>query len=190
MNGSTTAIDVMTTHSYIPIDGVCVVGITGAARHGKDSIAQILIELVPGAERFSFSDLLSAKERIDGRMTARDPRHLQELVKTTHRPNLVSAMYHAILDRRPKLAIVTGVRKSDEVAMIKALGGVLLKVLRTERDGRIYQTADRDPNHPIEQEIAQLPADLMVAAPSGDLETLRRFAHTFAIQELRMPVRE
>lgn len=173
-----------------PIDGVRVVGVCGASRHGKDTLAQFLIELVPGAERFSFSDLLSAKERIDGRMRARDPRHLQDLNKTTIRANLVAAMYYAIADRRPKLAIVTGVRKPDEVAMIRQMGGIMLRVVRTERDGRIFQTTDRDPNHPIEQEIGALPADLMVAAPSGDMAALRNFAATFAIQELRMPVRE
>src|SRR5689334_22272985 len=100
---------------FTPIPGTRVVGVSGHARCGKDTFAAALIDVIAGAERWAFSDLIAAHERLSGRMTARDPRHLQNCLGQFPREWLVGAMYHALLDRRPKLAIITGVRKPDEI---------------------------------------------------------------------------
>lgn len=158
---------------FCPIAGTAIVGVCGAARHGKDTFAAALIEAVSGAERFAVSDIISAHERLSGRMVARDPVHLQNCFGTFPREWLVSAVYHAIVDRRPKVAVITGVRKPDEVAMIHAAGGVIVRVQRPN-----FTTDDRNPSHPIEVDIDRLAADFLFVSP--DVPTLQRIAVAFA----------
>lgn len=155
-----------------PIPHVGVLGILGAARAGKDTVASFLLKLCPGAERFTFSDLLAVRERLAGRMAKRDARHLQDASKGIDRDLFLSAMYYAIDDRRPPLAIITGVRNDDEVRMIRQMGGKLVRVVRLEPDGSPYVDPGRDPHHPIEAQIPRLPHDAVLTARSGDLDAL------------------
>lgn len=163
--------------SFVPLPGVRVLGITGYARHGKDTLARYLIETVAGAERFAFSDLLAARARLEGRMDRRDPGVLQN--ERVDRDYLLRAMYRWIEDRAPVLAIVTGVRKADEMQMIRDMGGEVIRVVRTE-DGVLYEAHDRDNGHAIEQDISGLHEDASVVAASGDFGTLQRFAVAWA----------
>lgn len=163
---------------FKPIDGVKVVGLVGQPRHGKDTFAQAMIRAVPGAERIAFSDLIAAHERISGRMTIRDPKHLQATHFTLSRHNLLTAMYEFINDRRPPLVVITGVRKPDEVSLIKSMGGELARIVRTVPGGGEFVTTDRDPNHPVERDIASLETDAMFVAP--DVATLEAIATQFA----------
>lgn len=162
-----------TSGPFHPIPGTQIVGVTGKSRHGKDTFAAALIDAVSGAERFAVSDIISAHERLSGRMVARDPVHLQNCFGQFPREWLVAAMYHAIVDRRPKLAVITGVRKPDEAAMIHATGGTIVRVYRPG-----FETTDRDPSHPVEQDIDHLEADLLFASP--DVITLQQLARAFA----------
>lgn len=165
--------------TFRPIDGVKVIGITGAARAGKDTLAQFILKLVPGAERFAFSDGLSAYCRATGRMQERDPRVLQD-VGSAFRLNDSSVwlrvLYGAIEDRRPHLAVITGVRFPNEAEMIESMGGFVIRVVRLQPDGSEYVADDRPANHPAEREIASVPTSVTVAAESGDLAALEAFA--------------
>ena len=162
--------------SHAPIVGVKVVGVTGAARHGKDTFAKALLLAAPGTERIAFSDLIAASERIAGRMTERDPEHLQATHFTINRDNLLCAMYEFIRDRRPTICVITGVRKPDEVEMIKAMGGKIVKVRRILDGGGVFKTEDRDPAHAVEADIDWLPHDLLIVASSAlEVEQAARY---------------
>src|SRR5262245_48625388 len=165
--------------TYAPISGTKVIGITGSARHGKDTLASFLLQLVPGAERFAFSDAISAYARVSGRMTNRDPSVLQEIgwLMRLQRPSVwLDALYGTICDRCPSLAVITGVRFTDEAQMIRQMGGKLVRVVRVEPDGSPFVDPARDPAHPTESEISSIMVDAELVAASGDIDRLRREA--------------
>lgn len=142
--------------NYAPIDGVSVVGITGAARHGKDELARALMRHIAGAERFAFSDAVAVVARINGLMTTRDAAALQK-VGTRYRETVgtdvwVRCLHGAIQDRRPQLAIVTGIRYPNELDWLREVHGTLVGVVRPGAPS----LTDRDPSHPVEQHVADL----------------------------------
>lgn len=141
---------------YSPIDGVSVVGITGAARHGKDELARALMRHIAGAERFAFSDAVAVVARINGLMTTRDAAALQK-VGTRYRETVgpeawVRCLHGAIEDRRPQLAVVTGIRYQNELDWLRDVHGTLVGVVRPGAPA----LTDRDPSHPVEQGVADL----------------------------------
>lgn len=163
---------------YQPIDGVSVVGITGAARHGKDELAKALLRRIAGAERFAFSDAVAAVARASGLMTRRDAAALQQ-VGTHYRTTVslevwVRCLHGAIEDRRPQVAIVTGLRYPNELAWLRAVTGTLIGVRRPCAPA----LTDRDPSHPVEQGVADLlaQADLTFILDEYPGETARRAA--------------
>jgi hypothetical protein len=162
---------------YVPIAGVQVVGLCGHARHGKDETAKLLLRLWPGAERFAFSDALSAICRVAHGMVTRNPAMLQE-VGMMYRDNQqgvwLDALYGAIEDRQPALAIITGVRFPDEAQMVRSMGGSLVRVVRNEPDGTPFLTGDRDTRHRAEAAIDILRVDDEIVARSGDMAGLDR----------------
>jgi len=164
--------------TFPPIPGVNrVVGLCGHARAGKDSVAVMLLKLWPGAERFAFSDALAAHCRVVHGMRSRDARVLQDIgmaMRETHPGIWLRALYGTIEDRRPEVAIITGVRFADEAAMVREMGGQIVRVVRREPDGRRFVSLDRDPTHRAEAGVDGLEVDAEIAAPSGDLPALHR----------------
>lgn len=112
-------------------------------------------------------------------MSKRDPKALQRIgwALRQERPTVwIDALYWTIDDKRPPLAIVTGVRFKDEAQMIRQMGGRIVRVVRVEHDGRPFIDPERDPDHAVEREIVDIPADAEVVARSGDVEALTAFA--------------
>jgi hypothetical protein len=110
-------------------------------------------------------------------MAVRDPRILQDVgmrFRESHSGVWLDALYGAIEDRQPAVALVTGVRFPDEAALIRSMGGRLLRVVRVTPDGSVYVSDDRDPSHRVEAEIDRLQADAVITAISGDLDGLTR----------------
>ena len=167
---------------YAPLPGCrLAIGLTGAARHGKDSAARALLKALPGAERFALSDMVSADCRVNLGMTTRDPVALQQrgTAARVGRPFVwMDALYGLLQDREPEVVIVTGLRYADEVDMVRALAplSLILRVVRIELNGARFVTTDRDPNHPVERGIAGLPFDAEIVARSGDIDGLQRAA--------------
>jgi hypothetical protein len=158
------------------VDGVSVIGITGHARHGKDTLAQALMAVRPGAERWALSDAVAVVARVYHGMGARDAWTLQT-VGTAMRmidPSVwLRCVHGAIADKRPPLAVITGVRYPDEAQMVRDMGGVIVGIGRASAPALI----DRDPSHVVESHIDQLlsTADLVYTAPNvPDAVTLRR----------------
>jgi hypothetical protein len=162
--------------TYHPIPGVSrVIGLTGAARHGKDAAAKILLKLLPGAERFAFSDALSVECRVHHGMTKRHPALLQDvgMLFRESKPGVwLRALYGAIEDRQPEVAIITGIRFPDEAAMVREMGGTIVRVARTQKNGDPYVADDRNPYHRAEAELDAICPDANVVVRSGDLHSL------------------
>lgn len=136
------------------------------------------------------SDAISALARVRDGMTTRDPALLQRIGFAERQRDVavwLRCLYGAIEDRRPTLAIVTGVRFPDEAEMIQEMGGHLVRVIRLEPDGQPFIDPDRDPRHEVERFARQLPAEAEITAQSGDLDTIRRFACVYVGDVLGVP---
>jgi hypothetical protein len=157
---------------YRPIEGVNVLGLCGHARAGKDTLAKALMKRLPGAERFAVSDGIAAYARAIGAMQDRVPSVLQDVGWSLlrDRPGVwLDVLYGAMNDRRPTWAIVTGVRFDTEAAMIRGMGGSLVRVTRLEPGGEEYVTNDRNVKHIVESGIDGLVCDQQVRIVSGRL---------------------
>lgn len=150
--------------------------LVGQARHGKDTAAKYLLKLFSDAERFAFSDAIAAVCRATLGMHERDPRLMQDIGMALRgpRPEIWnSALYGAILDRGPKVAIVTGARFPNEMDCLRAIAPkmVVIRVRRfgiSEQGSFDYVSPDRDPNHPAESQIEDIKTDYEIKASSVD----------------------
>ena len=164
-----------------PIDGVRVLGITGAARHGKDELARAIVRVYPGAERFAFSDAVAAVARSRYGMLTRNAAQLQEVgtLYRQHQDDIwLRCLYGAIADKRPILAVVTGVRYQNEIGLISAMGGKVVGVRRLNAP----ELTDRDPQHEVESHIGEMlvQADRVTDIPEIDDEHTRARYFDFA----------
>lgn len=129
------------------------------------------------------SDALSAVARWSGEMTTRDPRALQRIGEAARqdRPGVwLRCLYGTIEDKQPDVAVVTGIRYPNEAAMIREMGGALVRVERYEADGSLYICPHRDPNHVSESFAATLEVDAVIRARSGDTDGIKRQVHIAA----------
>jgi hypothetical protein len=160
--------------TYRPLAGVAVVGITGAARSGKDELARAIIRNYPGAERFAFSDGVAAIARARYFMGARDAGLLQQigtLYRSTRGTEVwLRCLYGAIADRRPRLAVVTGIRYPNELDLIRALGGMLVGIVRPGRP----PLTDRDPAHEVESHVDGLLREAPIVVEAAEYGEARR----------------
>lgn len=149
-----------------PIRGVTVVGITGAARHGKDDLAKALLHRISGAERWALSDAVAVVARVYHGMDRRDP-HVLQAVGTAMRlidPSVwLRCVYGAIADKQPRVAIVTGVRYPEEAHMIRTMSGAMVGIRRVHAPA----VTDRNPEHEVESQIEAVMArcDITVDVP-------------------------
>jgi hypothetical protein len=137
---------------YEPIPGTLVIGLGHKARHGKDTAARTLIEAYPRlVQRFSFADDLYAVCRVVHGMTTKDAPLLQRVgVEYRERDpeTWVRSVYAKILDAKPRVAVITDVRFPNEMAFVKALGGVCWKITRyISRDKTAFVDPSRPPTH-------------------------------------------
>jgi len=165
---------------YTPIKGChLAIGILGEARHGKDTAAKAILKAIPGSERFALSDFVATDCRVHHGMTTRNPRLMQTVGTGRREDNpyvWMDALYGLVKDRECETVIVTGLRYPDEVALVRAMAEqtAILRIRRLTEAGKPYVADDRDPNHPVEQQIASLEADAEITAKSGDVASLAR----------------
>lgn len=165
--------------TYKAIEGVKVIGITGRAGHGKDEIARIISNLIPDVRRYTFSDAIATVARVNRQMGARDPKVLQDVgMQWRHLdPTLwVDCVYWSIVDHKPAVAVLAGVRFPEEAQMIKDIGGRIIKVTRTNSDGTLYVKGDRDESHPAEGGLEAVKWDELIEN-DGDLNNLIRIVY-------------
>jgi hypothetical protein len=164
---------------YPPLPGTTVIAMGGWSRHGKDTAAQIIAELAPAGavQRFAFSDAIAAYARVQGGMTRREPRLLQELgyaMRQIDASVWLKALYWRIEELRPKIALVTGVRFPDEVEMLRSMGGALVWVERRTATGDRVGVTDRDADFPTETALVRTDFDRLLLNPDGDLGLFRQ----------------
>lgn len=163
--------------NYAPLPDTLVIGFTGHAHHGKDEACRIIISRFGiGAMTFAFSDAISVVARAMYGMTTRNPRLLQQTGYEARQGNpriWTDALYWLIHERKPRVALISGVRFPDEAAMVKEMGGFMVKVERFTETGERYCSGDRDANYPTETGIDALPVDYTIRNESGRLDDFR-----------------
>jgi hypothetical protein len=136
---------------FPPIPGVHVIGIGHKARHGKDTFARALIEARPDlVQRFAFADALKALARVRHGMTRKDAPLLQRLGLEAREHDVevwLRAVYWAIEDARPAIAVITDVRFENEAEFVRGMGGTLVRVSRVSEDGVPYVDPSRPATH-------------------------------------------
>jgi hypothetical protein len=165
----------MVVNPLQPIPGVQIVGLGHKARHGKDTVANYLLQY--GAERMSFADDLYAVARVMFGMREKDPKLLQvlgtDVFRKMNQHIWIESLYYKILERKPKVVIIPDVRFPNEAAFVRSLGGYLVKVTRLNLDGSVFVAPDRDPDHPSEAALNGWGDwDLIINANSGDIQRL------------------
>jgi hypothetical protein len=167
---------------FPPLDGVQVIGITGQARHGKDTLAQMIVSTAPGAERLAFSDGIAAVARARGVMGLnRDAPVLQDIgfeMRQTIPQVWLNVLYGAISDRRPRIAVITGVRFEDEADMIREMGGIVVRMIRLCANGTPYESPDRPSTHPVEMGMLSIRADMTFTSMDGDMQDFPAYARS------------
>jgi hypothetical protein len=165
---------------YLPICGTRVIAIGGPARSGKDSAALAIASVDPlRTLRVAFSDAISTYCRVQGHMTKREPRLLQEVgyaLRQTSPSVWLDAVYWRIEEARPRLAVITGVRFPDELAMVRDMGGTSVWVERVRADGTFVRATDRDLGFPTETALTRTDFDRVLLNPDGAPERFRLHA--------------
>lgn len=156
---------------YLPIPETRVLAIGGPARSGKDTAAKTLLAIDPARTlALAMSDAIAHECRLHHGMTTRDPRLLQKVGYALRQavPTIwLDAVYWRIVEARPRLALITGVRFPDELAMVRAMGGQTVWVDRVREDGRFVRAADRDLNFPTETALTRTDFDHLLLNPDG-----------------------
>jgi hypothetical protein len=160
-----------------------LIGLGYKARHGKDTVAQEIINCAPSlARRYSFAAPLKAFARVLG-MKEKDGKVLQALgtdVMRVLRPNVwVDLLHYQIEEEQPAVAVITDMRFPNEFDYVKGQGGITVCVQRTHADGTPYVDPFRPADHPSETALAHATFDVTFRASSGSIETLRRMARNF-----------
>lgn len=160
-----------------------IIGLGYKARHGKDSVANHLVTLLPGARIFSFADDLKALARALG-MQEKNPLFLQRLgnaMRALNENYWVRALQLRLDEARPEFAIVPDVRFVNEVHFIKDNLGIVVKVERFESNGVLYVDPSRDANHESEVALDGYDGwDEYIVAKSGHMDVLAAGAQRIA----------
>lgn len=137
---------------FQPIKGVTVIGVGYRAESGKSTVAKRWMR-THGAERFELSTYVATVARVHYGMRERDVERLiatGEGLRRIDPQTWTRCAYYDMADKRPEIAVIPNVRTSDEVALVRAMGGVLVRTRRLTPDGRLYLSPSRDPNGRLE----------------------------------------
>lgn len=154
------------------MDKTFYIGVTGRARHGKNTFVEELHALMPRESKlYSFAAALKSFARVLG-MTAKDAPLLQALGTDVFRrlnENIwVDIIKHQLEEEAPQYALLTDVRFVNEVDFIRSQGGIIIKIIRLNPDGSTYYSADRDKDHLSESCIDAIEADFVFKVKSGN----------------------
>lgn len=163
-----------------------IVGFGFKARHGKDTVAKMVEELLPAGtcRVMPFAYHLKAYARVLG-MKGKDGTLLQALGTEVFRrldpETWIRCHAEWVADEKPRVALVPDVRFKNECRYIARAGGLLYRVDRLNEDGSPYVAGDRDTRHQSETELeGEALFDQYFQARSGDMAELRRAAVTVA----------
>jgi len=177
-----------------------VIGITGRARHGKNTIAEVMAQ---GFEKAGYlcsdvtvSDIVWAeasklrKVRSHSRASA-SKWELDNLVALGHserdkdEDHWISAVAAAVVKEgattgAAQVAVMAGVRFHNEVTWLRKFpGGIIIKVVRYNTDGSLFISPDRDPNDKMETTVDEIKADFEFTHQTGQTDWLISQAKAF-----------
>lgn len=165
-----------------------MIGLGHKARHGKDTAAAAIVKAC-NALRVGFADDLYAVARVLYGMTTKDAPLLQFVgvhYRETISPDVwIRAVYAKLLDQRPRLAVIPDVRFKNELAFIKALGGVTVKVERYTEHGTLFVDPSRPATHISETALDGAQWDVVIRN-AGSVLDLQDEAVMLADRELLM----
>ena len=162
---------------YIQLPHVRVIGLGYKARTGKDFAARAIADRVKDARIYAVSDAISAYCRVAKGMTVRDPELLQEIGYALRKddPEIwVRCLYWKIEEDRPLVALITGVRFVNEIAMIRSIGGSVWRIDRVDEQGRPFEADDRPADHPTETAMDGVKFDSVLTNRTGCQDAFRR----------------
>lgn len=158
-----------------------MIGITGAARAGKDTVADLLLKRLPGYSKLSFADPMKEmlavglklsheqlyghlKEVVDHRY-GKTPREMMQTIGTEWGREMVhpDVWCNALKARAGSATVEADVRFENEAALIRE-HGVLIAV---HRDG----VRTDSPDHISEKGIKPVPGDFSISN-NGSLASL------------------
>jgi hypothetical protein len=163
--------------NYGTLPHVRIVGFGYKARTGKDFAARSIADRVPGCRIYAFSDAIAAYSRAARGMTVRDPPLLQEVgyeLRQADPEIWVRCLYFKIEEDRPSVALITGVRFPNEVAMIRSIGGSVWRIDRVDEDGGNFVAPDRPDDHPTETALDGVEFDTVITNQTGRLDQFRQ----------------
>jgi hypothetical protein len=163
-----------------------VLGVGNKARHGKDTVAEALVDHythqqnaflkhlgstlnVPTVKQFRFAEALYDECRKLHGMKEKDAPLLQKVgaARRAENPNYwIDKVFSQM--GNVDIAVISDVRYLNEAAAVKKIGGYLLNVTRLNPDGTIYIADDRPANHPSEIELDGYAWDFYIKAYSGE----------------------
>lgn len=176
--------------THEPLDQVLVIGLGHKARHGKDTVARLVRRAViqqtqADAVTLTFSGDLKATARAMFGMMSKNGALLQTLGTEVFRAHVnpdiwvncfAAQVYDLARDLAPDdrlVILVPDVRFPNELATIKALGGITVRVTRYNADGTVYSADDgRQMDHVSETSLNDAEFDMDIRAPSGDFAAL------------------
>lgn len=165
-----------------------VVGLGHRARHGKDTLANMLHALFPRESRlYSLADDLKAHCRVNLGMTKKDSPLLQKEGQRIRQEKGLDFWIRLVqlkieehednLAGKPHIAIIPDMRYSNEKEWIESSGGLTVKVSRLNIDGTPFFDPSRDPNHASENELEGATFNKLVIAKHGDFAALERASY-------------
>jgi hypothetical protein len=171
-------------HPFPPLKNTLVIGFGHKARHGKDWAAKTIAQTYPGIKVIGFATALKAYCRVKLGMRVKDPALLQyigtEVFRKENPDIFVRVLYDTLAEEQPPVVLIPDVRFLNEAAMVKGMGGFVVKVVRVVGDRLDYTpfvSADRDPQHPSEIALDDWRGwDRRIIAVSGNLKDLERQA--------------
>lgn len=175
-----------------------ILGVGNKARHGKDTVAEALLEhynhirntmykhlgsipkSVPVIAQFRFAEALYQECRDLHGMTEKDAPLLQK-IGASRRAENENYWIDKVLKKIPSnldIAVISDVRYLNEAKAIKAIGGYLINVTRLNPGGTPYVADDRPANHPSEIDLDNYDWDFYIKVHSGETVILAEQAIT------------
>jgi hypothetical protein len=167
-----------------------IIGLTGLARHGKDTVARVLcrekdytrVALADGVRSMAlaidpllYGDIrLSSVIRVTGwdkaKSTIPEVRRLLQVIGTEGvrdhiGPDSWVQAGKRNIDKVEGPVVITDVRFPNEAEAVKSWGGIMVRVVRLNEDMSEFDNG-LGVRHPSEQHIANLPCDFVIRARS------------------------
>jgi hypothetical protein len=158
-----------------------IIGIGYKARQGKDTLASLIHERIPSTSRiYAFGDALKATVRMLGWMGEKSGPVLQRAGDLFGHERVIEALALRIAEDNPPVAIITDVRLPEEYAWVRDHQGLLVQVVRLNKDGSRFIDSGRPSDHETEVSLEPYSFHRNVSAYTGDLDPLREEAKTIA----------